>query len=375
VIASRVPIVSPSRGATASRRPRNLFRGRRLAAVGLVLAGFSVSACGARTEPAVGAAPAPPDGAGAVAALVTPTPPQRESVKLTYPSEGLGSLQVLIARDRGFFAAQGFEPETLLMSSDRAMAAMASGELHYVGGVGTASIAAAARGLPVRAVWVSASSPAYTVFARPEITTPGQLRGKSLAVPGLGGSLAVAVGQALKHYDLDLARDLAVVQIAGSDTLRLEALRAGAVDATALSAPQSLTARQDGFPAVVNVAALVQMPVGGLTVSTAKLQNERDQVRRMVRALTESQQWLLQNPDDTVQMIMEMLQVDQATARGTYDEAVPTYQTKGLVSRDGIENILEIVREGERIGPEVRFEDVADGQLAEEVARELGLIS
>jgi ABC-type nitrate/sulfonate/bicarbonate transport system substrate-binding protein len=117
------------------------------------------------------------------------------------------------------------------------------------------------------------------------------------------------------------------------------------------------------------------MPVGGLTVSTAKLQTDRDQVRRMVRALTESQQWLLQNPDDTVQMIMEMLQVDQATARGTYDEAVPTYQTKGLVSRDGIENILEIVREGERIGPEVRFEDVADGQLAEEVARELGLIS
>ena len=54
-------------------------------------------------------------------------------------------------------------------------------------------------------------------------------------------------------------------------------------------------------------------------------------------------------------------------------EARP-YQGFGLVSREGIENTLEIVREGGRVGPEIRFEDVADGQLAEEVARELGLI-
>jgi hypothetical protein len=59
---------------------------------------------------------------------------------------------------------------------------------------------------------------------------------------------------------------------------------------------------------------------------------------------------------------------------GAYDELVPIYQGKGLVTREGIENILQAVRDAGRIGPQVRYEDVADGRLAEEVARELGLI-
>ena len=49
------------------------------------------------------------------------------------------------------------------------------------------------------------------------------------------------------------------------------------------------------------------------------------------------------------------------------------HYTVFLVTREGIDNILASVRDAGRIGPEVRYEDVADGALAEAVARELGL--
>jgi len=116
------------------------------------------------------------------------------------------------------------------------------------------------------------------------------------------------------------------------------------------------------------------MPVGGLSVTLAKLQGEPEQVRRAVRALVETQQWFITSREEAIQMMMDVLQTDRATAEGTYEEALPTYQTKGLVSREGIDNILDALRAEGRIPPDVRYEDVADGRLAEAVARELGLL-
>jgi len=94
----------------------------------------------------------------------------------------------------------------------------------------------------------------------------------------------------------------------------------------------------------------------------------------VIRALTQAQEWILQNREEAVQMIVDTLSTDRATAEGTYDESVPTFQGKGLVNRQGIENLLQILRDDGRLGPEIRYEDVAYPQLAEEVARELGLI-
>jgi NitT/TauT family transport system substrate-binding protein len=294
-------------------------------------------------------------------------------IKVTHPSTAMGNLPLFIARDFGYFERNGLEAETLLLSSDRAMAAVASGEIHYVGGVGTASVAATANGLPIRAAWFSASSPAYTIYARPEITTIDQVRGKRAGVPGFGGTSAMALHLALKHFGIDSARDLTVLQI-GTDDLLIESLRGGSIDVTLFTAPLSLTARQEGFTPLADVAKLVQLPLGGLSITVDTIEHRRDEARRVVRALMQAQQWVLQNRDDAVAVIMQTFNLDRSTAEGTYDEAVPSFQGNGQVSREGIENLLQVLREAGRFGNEVRFEDVAYPQLAQEVGRELGLI-
>ncbi|HEY7067631.1 MAG TPA: ABC transporter substrate-binding protein [Chloroflexota bacterium] len=292
---------------------------------------------------------------------------------ITRPSTSMGNLPLMIAVDAGYFERNGIEGETVLMTSDRAMAAVASGEIHYVAGVGTASVAAAANGLPIKAAWFSASSPAYTIYGRPEIKTIEQVRGKRAGVPGFGGTSAMALTLALRHFGIDSARDLTVLQI-GTDDLLIEALRGGSIDVTLFNAPQSLTARQEGFTPLADVAKLVQLPLGGLSISTDTLEHRRDEARRVVRALMQAQQWVIHNRDDAVAVIMQTFNVDRATAEGTYDETVPTFQGNGQVSREGIENLLQALREAGRFGNEVTYEDVADPQLAQEVGRELGLI-
>jgi NitT/TauT family transport system substrate-binding protein len=337
-----------------------------LAILGLVACARSAGYSAPASAPA-GSAPSE-QAAGPAAAVPRPI----ERIKMTYPSAGMCCLPIFAARDRGFFARNGLEAETILMTSDRAMAAVAAGEIHYVAGVGTASVAATVQGIPLRAAWFSASSPAYTIFARPEIKTVEQLKGGRVGIPGFGGTSAVAMSLALKHYGLDAAQELTVLQI-GTDELLLESLRNGAIDATPLNAPHSLTARREGFNPLVDVASVVHMPLGGLSVSLDKLTGDADQAYRVISALTQAQQWVLQNREDAVQMVMETLKTDRPTAEGTYDETMPTYQGKGLVEREGIDNILQILRETGRVGSEVRYEDVADGRLAERVAREQGL--
>ncbi len=347
--------------------------------------GPAAGSSGAPTKPASAAAgpSGGADGAGGASAATAPTgsapdaataaPAPLAKIRLTYPSGGVASLPTFAARDGGFFERNGIDAETLLLTSDRAMAAVASGEIHYVGGVGPASVAATALGLPLRAVWITATSPAYTVFARPEIRTPDQLRGKRMAVPSIGGTSAVVTAMALKHYGIETGRDVAMMQLEG-DALIAESLRSGVIDAAPLTAPFSLAMRQEGFTPLVDVASLVEMPQGGLSATLDKLNNQRDEVRRVVRALNQAQQWVLHNPEDAISMIQSTLDTDRTIARGTYEEVVPTFHGKGLVTRQGIDNILQSVRDAGRIGPEVRYEDVADGSLAEEIAREAGLI-
>jgi NitT/TauT family transport system substrate-binding protein len=342
----------------------------------LVLAACQPAAPAAKPGAAAPSAPAaapPAAGQPAGAPAVAQPPRAPDKIKISNPSTGAASLPLFAARDRGFFERNGIEAETLLLPSDRAMAAVASGEIHYVAGVGTASVAASALGLPIRAAWFSATSPAYTLFARPEIRSVDQLRGKRVGVPGIGGTSAVVTWMALRHYGIDSRTDLVTLAI-GSDELLLESLRTGGLDVAPLTAPTSLKARAEGFTPLVDVASLVQMPLGGLSITTDKLTNEREQARRVVRALTQAKEWLLQNREEGVAMLMETLETDRATAEGTYDEVTPTYRGHGLVTREGIDNVLEILRDAGRLGPEVRFEDVAHAQLAEEVARELALI-
>ena len=168
-------------------------------------------ACGPASAPAAHLSPtAPPrrrvSATRQAAPAAAPSAAPRAQLRLTYPSGSVTSLQIFAARDRGFFERNGLDVETLLLTSDRAMAAVASGDLHYVGGVGPASVAATALGPPLRAVWVAATSPAYTSSAGRRSGRPRSCEASGWACPPWGGTAAVVTGMALKHFGLETGR-------------------------------------------------------------------------------------------------------------------------------------------------------------------------
>jgi ABC-type nitrate/sulfonate/bicarbonate transport system substrate-binding protein len=92
-------------------------------------------------------------------------PLQKLSVSMS--STGMPSIQLFIARERGFFREEGFDPQLIRMSANAAIAAGVAGELDALGSVGSA-VRGIMRGVPLRVVSVDLRRPIFWLVSRPE---------------------------------------------------------------------------------------------------------------------------------------------------------------------------------------------------------------
>ena len=83
-----------------------------------------------------------------------------EKVRITYAANNLGFLQMFLAKDRGFYAAQGIEPELIRVSPVAAVSALIGGDADYTELL-TSSVRAAAKGAPIRVVSMSVGAPFF----------------------------------------------------------------------------------------------------------------------------------------------------------------------------------------------------------------------
>ena len=117
----------------------------------------------------------------------------RTKIRISYPSTSIANLALFAAQQWNIFEQNGLEVESIQMRSQAANAALASGDIHYVAGVGPNSVAATLRGLPSKAVWFASERLVYSIVARPEFKSLKDLRGKRIAVTGLGGTSEVVL--------------------------------------------------------------------------------------------------------------------------------------------------------------------------------------
>jgi ABC-type nitrate/sulfonate/bicarbonate transport system substrate-binding protein len=113
------------------------------------------------------------------------TPPQKVSISMS--STGMPSIQLFIARERGFFREEGFDPQLIRMSANAAIAAGVAGELDALGSVGSA-VRGIMRGVPLRVVSVDLRRPIFWLVSRPEYRNAKDLKGKTLGIATINGS-------------------------------------------------------------------------------------------------------------------------------------------------------------------------------------------
>ena len=292
-----------------------------------------------------------------------------EKIRITYAANNLGFLQMFVAKDRGFYAANGLEAELIRVNPVAGIAALLAGDVGYTKLLSSA-LRAAAKGAPIRTISMGLGGPFFSLAARPQFKTVKELKNQTIGVNALGGSNYVSTRLLLQHYGVDPDRDIKMLPL-GDHKFLYEALKAGRVDAVTINPPFSVLLRREGFPLLANAAKIVTFPFGGLATSLKNINENRVQVKRVLKAEIEALRYLRNQPQGTIDLISKRFAIDPSVADESYRLVIEAF-TDGKISSRGVEILLDMDKKDGAISNAVTVNHLVDPSLAEEVFREMG---
>jgi NitT/TauT family transport system substrate-binding protein len=162
-------------------------------------------------------------------------------------------LPVWVAKDIGLFSKHSLDVEVIFMRGGALITmGVISGELQ-LSGIGAESVVAArAEGGDVALLACPLDLDLVYLISRPEIKTPGQLKGKATAVTRLGSTTHFYLRSALKHLGMDADKDMTILQLGAGPEIAI-ALQNGQIAAAVLSYRDALSFLDRGWPVLVNL--------------------------------------------------------------------------------------------------------------------------
>ncbi|HZU06715.1 MAG TPA: ABC transporter substrate-binding protein [Chloroflexota bacterium] len=332
--------------------------------LGLVVAVLVACAPGGGSAPAgASAAQAPVAEAGAA--------PAPERVVLALPVVSGVFVPHVLAQRQGFFRAEGLEVELPVMRTNLVIAALSSGEADY-NGMFSPTVRAILSGVPQRVLAAVVDKSTRQLVAVPGIQTVEQLRGKAIAVTQIGGGPYNSGVLAIEHAGLDPQTDVTWLAIGGT-TERLLAMQQGAAQASIFSGSEILRAEALGFVSLLRLDEVAPLPESGLATSEQKLAMQREQVKRMLRALVRALQYIKRDREGSLPVFMEFLSLSREEAEQAYAAMVPAYSDDGTVSERALRFTIEAEKKDLKLTADVPADRVADFGPLYEVLGELGL--
>jgi NitT/TauT family transport system substrate-binding protein len=281
------------------------------------------------------------------------------------PTTSMSMLPVFLAQDKGFFREEGIEPQLVYVGGRLQVPALAAGEVDYSASAETV-LRAAAQGLPLKVVIYMNSRMAVSLVAAPEVKTIAGLKGRSIGVTSIGGSLDYAAREILAKNGLNPERDARFVGLAQSE--QMLALSSGSIQAAMLTPPFDSMMEKKGFRRLVFVGDVLDYPQGGLATTDKKIQENPAQVKRVLRSMLKSLVRIRQDRDEIIGYIAKRWKMDPEFATSSYETMLKAYSADGTTSRQSIQSVLNSIKG--RSGP-VSLSQVVDFSLLEEAQHEM----
>ncbi|MBM2804532.1 MAG: transporter substrate-binding protein [Deltaproteobacteria bacterium] len=272
---------------------------------------------------------------------------------------------VVVAMRKGFFKDEGIEVDKIQMQPAIGVKALMSGDVDYLLAWGSA-LRAAVSGVPIKAVVGFAGRPLHVLIARPEIKTPKDLKNKIIGVDSVAGTVDYLSRVAVRHFGFEPEKDVKII-VTGESPTRLAALRAGAIDATPIDVAFAVKAEDEGFKRLVYLGDLIELPLSGIAVMEQKLQTQRDQVRRVVRAGVRGLRFMKQNRNETVQMLSDYLRITPSQSARAYDASINSFTDDGIISDKGVLLDVQLTKERLKLTKDIPLSQLVDWSLVREI--------
>ena len=195
----------------------------------------------------------------------------------------------------------------------------------------------AARGLPVRVIFICTTKPFWALVVRPEAKEVKALKGKSLGVVGLLGSQHIAAKVILKQHGLDADKDVTYRVIQSG--ARVAAMQAGSLDAAMMDYGEAFRAKKAGFKILLNAANYYDALVSGVGVNLNKLRGQPEQVSRFLKAMVKALAYMRENLEGTQTIMSGWLKVDREMGAEIYQLSINNFTKNGSVEESNL-NLL-----------------------------------
>lgn len=291
-------------------------------------------------------------------------------IRIGMPNRGATTLGLSAAQTYGYFRAQGLFAELIVMRPSSSLQTLMSGDLDF-----STALASGARasisGLPLRIVMTLTVGQDFSLVVRPEIRRVEDLRGRTLAVSGVGEFTDVGARMVLKKYGLVPEVDVKLRALFGNHPLRLSALQAGQIDGTIMSMPYNKMAVKLGFRELVHLREFIKTPQGGLVTTLQKIRAEPDMITRTIRATLTANRFLKENKGEFVKLLAKESGVQDPVVAGLiHEEIVRLYSDTGVISDEALQEFIVNSKEALKVSREVAFSEIADFNFARRAVSE-----
>jgi len=274
-----------------------------------------------------------------------------------------------IALERGFFREEGLNVELPVARSNLIAAGLSAGEIDYTGSF-SPSVRNTLSGLPIRIVAATTRATRQVVVA-PGIQSIEQLRGQTIAVGVIGDGPYNAGVLALAHFGI--GPDEVTWMGAGGTTERILAVQQGAAQAVILGSSEVPGAKAVGLVPILHLNEIAPLPEGGAATTVRKIETQRDQVKRVVRALVRALQYLKSNREGSIPILMQFLSLSRETAEEVYDATLSDFVDDGTIDERSLRYTIESEKKQLGLTADVTTDQVTDFGPLYEVLGEMGI--
>src|SRR5918999_228933 len=192
-------------------------------------------------------------------------PSAAQEILVAHPALTFGDIPYYIAKEKGFYRDEGIQVKDLYIRGGvTASQALQAGSVHFTLAPGT-GVGAALFGLSIKTILVFCDKPYHFLYARPDlgVRSAADLKGKRIAVTGLGSTTYYAARKVVERLGLDADKDVRILSVGDI----WPALQGGAVEAGLIRPPFTNMAEKMGMVRLAYVGDAIQLPMSGLVTS------------------------------------------------------------------------------------------------------------
>lgn len=288
---------------------------------------------------------------------------QLTKINVGYSAISGDALPAWVAKDAGIFEKNGLDVQLVFFTGGTtAVMALVSADTPIAQLAGPAVINSVLAGSDAVLILGGVTSLNYYLMGRPEIKTPEQLKGGSVAISRFGSSSDFIARYALSKIGLNPGKDVTIVQI-GSTTARVDAALTGRVQATVVQPPASIIAQKRGMTILADLPKLGLVYQHTSAATTRKyIREHRDIVRRYVKSQVEAVNRIYTDKEASLRALARFIgrNIERDILEKTWENLLsePVLPKKQYPSLEGIKTILTSEIKGKPAKPE-EFADLS----------------